>query len=105
MDKLIVKFKKLHPNAKIPTKRDGDAGFDLYTPFPFELKPMEKRDIPIGISIELPYGYYARIAPKSSISKNYSIIVHAGVSDPSYRGEIQVILQNLSFDLNYIFGK
>ena len=58
--------------------------------------PMEKAIVPTGISIEIPKGYYGRIAPRSGLAVKSNIDVLAGVIDSGYRGEIGVVLINLN---------
>jgi dUTP pyrophosphatase len=62
------------------------------------LKPLERKLIPTGLYIELPQGYEAQIRPRSGLAIKYGIaLVNApGTIDADYRGEIGVILINLS---------
>lgn len=92
-----INFVKLHQSAITPNKsKNGDAGYDLFCINPFSLKPMERKVIPIGISVEIPNGYYGRIAPRSGKAFKYGLDVLAGVIDCNYRGEIGVVLINLN---------
>lgn len=52
--------------------------------------------ISTGLQVELPLGYYGRVAPRSSLAAKHSIDVGAGVVDSDYRGELKVILFNFS---------
>ncbi|MFV0506188.1 MAG: dUTP diphosphatase [Bacteroidales bacterium] len=63
-----------------------------------ELKPMERRIIPTGLYIELPVGYEAQVRPRSGLAFKYGISVlnTPGTIDADYRGEIGVILINMS---------
>jgi len=65
---------------------------------PIVLKPLERSLIPTGIYIQLPNGYEAQIRPRSGLAVKHGIsIVNApGTIDADYRGEIKVILVNLS---------
>jgi len=76
------------------------AGLDLRANIeqPVVLKPLERALIPTGIYIELPKGYEAQIRPRSGLAIKHGIgIVNApGTIDADYRGEIRVILVNLS---------
>ena len=76
------------------------AGVDLMAAIQesFVLKPLERRLIPTGISISLPPGYEAQIRPRSGLALKNGITVlnSPGTIDADYRGEIQVILINLS---------
>jgi dUTP pyrophosphatase len=83
------------------------AGMDLRADLesPVVLKPLERRLIPTGLSIELPEGYEAQIRPRSGLAYKFGIgIVNSpGTIDADYRGEIKVLLVNLSnenFEVN-----
>lgn len=64
------------------------------------LKPLERKLIPTGLFIELPAGYEAQIRPRSglAINKGITVLNSPGTIDADYRGEIRVILINLSND-------
>lgn len=76
------------------------AGMDLRANIdsPITLKPMERKLIPTGLFIELPAGYEAQIRPRSglAIKKGITVLNSPGTIDADYRGEIGVILINLS---------
>ncbi|MBR3799268.1 MAG: dUTP diphosphatase [Bacteroidales bacterium] len=76
------------------------AGIDLRANLaePVILKPMERKLIPTGLFIELPEGYEAQIRPRSGLALKHGITVlnTPGTIDADYRGEIGVILINLS---------
>ncbi|MEN8201747.1 MAG: dUTP diphosphatase [Bacteroidota bacterium] len=78
----------------------NSAGMDLRAKLdaPVTLKPMERSLIPTGLFIELPEGYEAQIRPRSglAIKKGISIVNSPGTIDADYRGEIGIILINLS---------
>lgn len=96
-DLVFVNFKKLRPNARKPKcHKHGDAGLDLYATSRLTLEPMQRALIPTGIAVEIPLGYYGRVAPRSGLALKYGIDVLAGVVDSSYRGEIGVVLINLA---------
>ena len=82
-------------NAKVPTKgTEKSAGYDLYSCCDTLIYPQERILVKTGICIEVPEGYYGRIAPRSGIALKYGIDVMAGVIDSDYRGEIGVLLYN-----------
>ena len=62
------------------------------------LKPFERKLIPTGLFIELPVGYEAQVRPRSGLAlkKGITVLNSPGTIDADYRGEIQVILINLS---------
>lgn len=95
---MIIKFKKTHPSAVIPTKSSsGDAAYDLYSVERAMISPMGRACVSVGLSIEIPEGYYGRIAPRSGLAVKQGVDVLAGVIDSSYRGELGVVLINLNF--------
>ncbi|SRR3989339_766097 len=94
-----VKIKKLSSDAIIPKyAHSGDAGLDLYSTEDKTLNAGEYALIPTGIAISIPLGYEAQVRPKSGLSANFGISVlnTPGTVDSNYRGEIKVILINLS---------
>jgi dUTP pyrophosphatase len=78
----------------------SSAGMDLRAdlPEPVILKPLQRSLIPTGLFIELPVGYEAQIRPRSGLAAKHGITVlnTPGTIDADYRGEIKVILVNLS---------
>jgi dUTP pyrophosphatase len=76
------------------------AGLDLRanTELPCTLKPLERTLVPTGLYIELPEGFEAQIRPRSGLAIKHGITLvnTPGTIDPDYRGEIKVILVNLS---------
>jgi dUTP pyrophosphatase len=83
------------------------AGMDLRADLesPMRLNPMERKLIPTGLHIELPEGFEAQIRPRSGLAFKHGIgIVNSpGTIDADYRGEIKVLLINLSnepFEIN-----
>ena len=95
---LTIKMQKV---SDVPTPsyaHKGDAGVDLYAAEDTILKPMERKLVPTGLRLEIPYGYEGQVRPKSGLAINHGIS-HAnavGTIDSSYRGEIKVPLINLS---------
>ena len=79
---------------------EASAGMDLRANLsePVTLKPLERRLMPTGLFIELPVGYEAQIRPRSGLARKHGITVlnSPGTIDADYRGEIGVILVNLS---------
>lgn len=76
------------------------AGLDLRANVdsPVTLKPMERKLVPTGLYIELPEGYEAQIRPRSGLALKHgiSLLNTPGTIDADYRGEIGVIMVNLS---------
>jgi dUTP pyrophosphatase len=78
----------------------GSAGMDLraWLPGPVELQPLERKLIPTGLFIELPQGYEAQVRPRSglAIKQGITCLNSPGTIDSDYRGEIKIVLINLS---------
>jgi dUTP pyrophosphatase len=78
----------------------GAAGLDIHAhlPVPITLHPLERNLIPTGLYIQLPDGYEAQVRPRSGLAINHGItcLNSPGTIDADYRGEIKVILINLS---------
>lgn len=76
------------------------AGMDLRANLdaPVTLRPMERRIIPTGLYIALPAGYEAQVRPRSGLAlkKGITVLNSPGTIDADYRGEIGVLLINLS---------
>ena len=96
---MVLKI-KMQKVSDIPTPsyaHKGDSGVDLYAAEEHTLKPMERKLIPTGLKLEIPYGYEGQVRPKSGLAIEHGIS-HAncvGTIDSSYRGEIKVPVINL----------
>jgi dUTP pyrophosphatase len=90
-----MKIKLTDFNAQIPTKgSEHSAGYDLYSCCNALIYPQERMLIKTGIVLEIPEGFYGRIAPRSGLALKNGIDVMAGVIDSDYRGDIGVMLYN-----------
>lgn len=102
--KVKVINKSSNPLPKYATK--GSAGMDLYADIntPVKLESLERAVVPTGLFLELPEGYEAQIRPRSGLAlkKGISIPNAPGTIDSDYRGEVGVILVNLSSSPVYI---
>lgn len=100
MDKITVKIINESSNDLPQYATPYAAGMDLRANLkePVTLQPLERRLIPTGIRIELPEGYECQIRPRSGLALKSGITVlnTPGTIDADYRGEIGVILVNLS---------
>jgi len=98
--KIKIKNTSKHPLPAYATALS--AGMDLRANLnePVTLKPLERKLVPTGLFIELPAGYEAQIRPRSglAIKKGITVLNTPGTIDADYRGEICVILINLSAD-------
>ena len=94
--KIINKSKHDCPKYATPLS----AGLDLRANIdePITINPLERTIIPTGLFIELPSGFEAQVRPRSGLALKYGITVlnTPGTIDADYRGEIKVILVNLS---------
>jgi dUTP pyrophosphatase len=101
---LNVKVKRIHTAAKLPQRgTNWSAGADLFCLEAFTLQPRERKSVPTGVAVEIPPGWYGRVAPRSGLAARYGIDTLAGVVDPDYRGELLVLIANtgdapVSFD-------
>ena len=88
---LIIKYKKLHPDAKAPKQGHyGDAGFDLSVYFVEPIKGENAVIIHSGICVEIPYGYQGELRARSSVHKTGTILSNGvGTIDAGYRGEVK----------------
>lgn len=79
---------------------EGAAGLDLraYLESPVTLQPGERKLIPTGLVMEIPRGYEGQVRPRSGLALKHGITVHnaPGTIDEDFRGEVGVILINLS---------
>ena len=91
-----IPIKLLHPDAKLPLRaKPYDAGSDLHAIEAAVLTPGERRVIKTGIAMEIPPGYYGRVAPRSGLSVKKGAMTLAGVVDSGYLGDVSVVLINL----------
>lgn len=90
--------KSTHPLPAYETAHSAGMDLRAFTGEPVTLKPMERKLIPTGLYIELPVGYEAQVRPRSGLALKHGITVlnSPGTIDADYRGEIGVILINLS---------
>ncbi|CAN0872625.1 Deoxyuridine 5'-triphosphate nucleotidohydrolase [Linum grandiflorum] len=93
----FFKVKKLSEKAVLPTRGSPlSAGYDLSSAAEMKVPARGKALVPTDLSIAVPEGTYARIAPRSGLAWKHSIDVGAGVIDADYRGPVGVILFNYS---------
>ena len=98
--KIKIVNKSAHPLPGYETQ--ASAGMDIRANLdePVLLKPLQRHLIPTGLFIELPAGFEAQIRPRSglAIKKGISLVNTPGTIDADYRGEIKIIVINLSSD-------
>jgi dUTP pyrophosphatase len=100
MSKIKVKIINQSPNALPEYATEGSAGMDIRAnlPGPLVLQPLERQLVPTGLFIELPLGYEAQVRPRSglAIKQGITCLNSPGTIDSDYRGELKIILINLS---------
>jgi len=96
--KLQVTVERLSAEAKLPKKaHTGDAAFDIYSSDYYSILPYGQATVTTGIKLAIPAGYAGLIWDKSGLATE-GITTMGGVIDSNYRGEIKVIIKNLSED-------
>tara|TARA_B100000886_G_C20321198_1_gene448160 strand:+ start:427 stop:876 length:450 start_codon:yes stop_codon:yes gene_type:complete len=101
--RILIKKVSINPLFKLPKyESNGAAGMDLSADIDaeVELKPLERFLFPTGIAISLPKDLEAQIRPRSglAIKNGITLLNTPGTVDSDYRGEIKVILVNISND-------
>jgi dUTP pyrophosphatase len=94
--KIINKSAHALPNYETIASAGMDLRANITTPI--TLKPLDRAIVPTGLFIELPIGYEAQVRPRSGLAakKGVTVLNSPGTVDADYRGEIGVILVNLS---------
>lgn len=88
-----------HVDAEVPNRSmAGDAGADLYTSEQTTIRPGTFADVPCGIRLQLPPGYWARITGRSSTLRKRGLLVSEAVIDNGYTGPIYAGVWNLTRD-------
>ncbi len=100
MPDLKIRIVNQSPNALPAYATSGSSGMDLraHLEQPLALQPLERSLVPTGLFIEIPEGYEAQVRPRSglAIKNGLTCLNSPGTIDADYRGEIKVILINLS---------
>lgn len=100
METIIVKIINTSSNPLPAYATAGASGMDLRANIPatLTLQPLERFMVPTGISIEIPTGYEAQVRPRSGLAAKQGLtcLNSPGTIDSDYRGELKVILVNLS---------
>ena len=106
-----MKVKLVSEYAQLPTrgKVNSDlpqvsAGLDLYCPFSVTIPADSKRQIPLGVAVEIPPNHMGLLTPRSSMSKTPLRCANSvGVIDADYRGELSIAYENISCSDYMIF--
>lgn len=100
VEKIVVSIINRSSNALPDYATSGSSGMDLRADIaaPLNLAPLQREAVPTGLFIELPTGYEAQVRPRSGLALKNGItcLNTPGTIDADYRGEIKVILVNLS---------
>lgn len=102
METVDLRVKKLTETAEAPYYHHcGDACLDLCADEDYDLKPNERKAISTGIAIQIPENYEGQVRPRSGMASKFGISVlnTPGTIDSNYRGEVKVILINLSDEI------
>lgn len=108
MDEVSIKIVNLSENNIPQYATAGSAGMDVCAHLnePVVFKPFQRHLVPTGLFIQIPDGYEAQIRPRSGLALKHGItcLNSPGTIDSDYRGELKVILINLS-DTEYTISK
>ena len=100
MSELQIRIINTSPNLLPEYATEGSSGMDLraFVESDITLEPMERKLIPTGLFIEIPLGYEAQVRPRSGLALKQGItcLNTPGTIDSDYRGEIKILLINLS---------
>ena len=96
--KINIVNRSKHPLPEYATSLSAGVDIRANLDLPVLLKPLERKLIPTGLFIELPAGYEAQIRPRSglAIKKGITVLNSPGTIDADYRGEVCIILVNIS---------
>jgi dUTP pyrophosphatase len=93
-----LSVKKLHPEAKLPTRaHPEDAGLDLYSIERVRIPAGEGALLRTGVAMEIPEGYVGLVTDRSSLARR-GLKTGGGIIDAGYRGEVHVIVRNVTQD-------
>jgi dUTP pyrophosphatase len=108
MHEVVIKIINTSGNDLPEYATEGSSGMDIRANLqqPVVLQPLERAMIPTGIFLEIPYGYEAQMRPRSGLAHRQGItcLNSPGTIDSDYRGELKVILINLSPQPQSIFN-
>ena len=100
MSNPLIKLKKTHPDAVLPTANNketgtGDTGFDLVAVEEVYITAGSSKVVPVGLSLaDITPGYWVKIEPRSGLGFKHSLQPHLGVIDNGYRGDLGVKMYN-----------
>lgn len=101
-----IKIRNLSDNPMPAYATPGSSGMDVraHADAPIKLKPLERALVPTGLYVEIPEGYEIQMRPRSGMAWKQGItcLNSPGTVDSDYRGELRVILINLSSEIQTI---
>lgn len=95
--RISIPISRVIASARVPEKTyPTDVGFDIFAQEHVEIPPHGRAKVRTGLKLELPRGMYAQILPRSGLAVQHGVTVlnAPGLIDPSYTGEIRVVLYN-----------
>lgn len=106
MEEIVIKIINKSNNPLPANATTAAAGMDLMADIsiPVSLKPMERKLVPTGLFLEIPQGYEGQVRPRSGLAIKHGItcLNSPGTIDADYRGELKIILINLSEEIHTI---
>lgn len=100
-----LEFRRLHPEATLPARaHPGDAGLDLCSVETVEIGVGDREAVPTGWAVAIPPGFAGMVVPRSGLALRSGVTVAnaPGLIDAGYRGELKVILVNLSAQAHHV---
>lgn len=95
--------KKLTKTAKLPTRAtDGSAGLDLYADQKIDISTGTSTGVRTGLSMAIPKGFMGLIKINSGTATKENVTENAGVVDSDFRGEVKVVIANISNDIKKV---
>lgn len=106
VEKLTINIINKSSNPLPGYATEGSSGLDLKANLdePIQLEPLQRKMVPTGLYLELPEGYEAQVRPRSglAIKQGITCLNSPGTIDADYRGELKIILINLSGETQVI---
>jgi dUTP pyrophosphatase len=103
MEEEIVKVKKINSKVELPSYLyDSDVGFDLRANETVKLFPGEQKEVKTGLIFEIPKNHVGLIRDRIGIVSKMGIHTCAGTFDSGFRGEVSIMLVNLSEETKYV---
>lgn len=96
---------KVLNDGKLPTKaHPNDAGFDCYSNDMVIIQPGDCKTVPLGFAVKIPDGYFGQLSGRSGLAFKYGLLVHLGIIDSNYTGEVKALVYN-THHLPYIIKR